>query len=204
LRTLLPMLALAASMPAVADEDLVVREYSFPLDGIEEVELHASVGSMHIVPYDGDEIRLVLEIESKDHGWFDRKRDVSGVELESHTRGSRLVLRQTEEDTNTEWTVQLPVVARTTIDMGVGDIDAELGATELDIDLGVGEVDVTLPEASTGEVDISVGVGDAKLRGADDVDYDKAFVSQDIRGHGAGDLDARIEIGVGDATVTLD
>jgi hypothetical protein len=197
-------MAIAASTSAVADEDFVVREYSFPLDGIEEIELHASVGSMRIVPTEGNEIRLVLEIESHDQGWFDRKRDVSDVELESDVRGGRLVLEQTEEETETEWTVEMPVVARTTIEMGVGDIDAELGATELDIDLGVGDVDISLPEASTGEVDISVGVGDASLRGAHDVDHENAFVSQDIKGHGDGVLDARIELGVGDVTVTLD
>ncbi len=206
LRALLPCIALATAVPAFAadDEDFVVREYTFPLTDIEEVELHASVGSMRIVPIEGNEIRLVLEIESNDHGWFDRKRDVSDVELESDVRGSRLVLRQTEDDTNTEWTVQLPAVARTSIEMGVGDIDAELAATELDLDLGVGEVDVSLPEASTGEVDISVGVGDASLRGADDVDREESFVSQEIQGDGAGTLDARIDVGVGEVTVTLE
>lgn len=204
LRSLLACIALAATVPAFADEDYVVREYSFPLTDIEEIEFHASVGSLHIVPSDGTEIRLVLEIESNDNGWFDRKRDVSNIELESDVRGGRLVLRQTEDDTNTEWTVQMPVVARTSIDMGVGDIDVELGATELDIDLGVGDIDVSLPEASTGEIKVSVGVGDARLRGADDVDYIKSCVSQDARGQGKGALDARIDLGVGDVSVSLE
>ncbi len=203
---LLPFIALAATAPVFAadDDDFVVREYSFPLTDIEEVELHGSVGSMRIVPIEGNEIRLVLEIEGNDEGWMRGDRDVSDVELDSTVRGKRLVLRQTEEDTNTEWTVELPAVARTTINFGVGDIDAELGATELDVDMGVGDVEISLPEASTGEVDIAVGVGDAHLRGAEDVDHESSFVSQDIEGHGAGTLDAKIDVGVGDVTVELE
>jgi hypothetical protein len=211
LRTLLPCIVVALSGAALAAdddeddrEDYVVREYSFPLTDIEEIEIHASVGQIDIVPIEGNEIRLVLEIEPSEHGWFDRRRDVSDVELESDVRGKRLVLRQTEDDTNTEWTVQMPAVARTSIEMGVGEIDAEFGATELDIDMGVGDVDVSLPESSTGDIDLAAGVGDVTLRGAHDVDNERAFVSQDVHGRGEGDMDARIDVGVGDVRLELD
>lgn len=208
LRALLPCVALAALAAGAAfaagDEDFVVREYTFPLNDIEEIQFHASVGTMKIMPIDANEVRIILEIESQEHGWFKRRRDVSDVELESDVRGKRLVLRQTEEGTNTEWTVQMPAVARTTIEMGVGEIDAELGATELEVELGVGDVEISLPERSTGDIDIAVGVGDARLRGAKDVDHEHAFVSQDISGRGAGTLDARIEVGVGDVSLTLE
>ena len=62
LRSLLPFMALATGAAYASDEDSVVREYTFPLSGIEEVEFHASVGNMEIIPIDADEIRLVLEI----------------------------------------------------------------------------------------------------------------------------------------------
>jgi DUF4097 and DUF4098 domain-containing protein YvlB len=208
LRILVPCIALALSGVALAagdddDEDYVVREYTFELTDIEEIEIHASVGQIDIVPIEGNEIHLVLEIEASEHGWFDRKRDVSDVELESDVRGKRLVLRQTEDDTNTEWTVQMHAVARTSIEMGVGEIDAEFGATELDIDMGVGDVDVSLPESSTGDIDLAAGVGDVTLRGAQDVDDERAFVSQDVHGRGEGDMDARIDVGVGDVRLEL-
>ncbi len=208
LRTLLPCIALALSGAALAagdddDEDYVVREYSFPVADIEEIEIHASVGKIDVVPSEGDEIRLVLEIESRDHGWFNRKRDVSNVELDSDVRGKRLVLSQTEDGTHTEWTIRMPAVARTTIEMGVGEIDAEFGATELDIDLGVGDVEVSLPERSTGDIDLAAGVGDVTLRGAHDVDNDRAFVSQDVSARGDGNMDAKIEVGVGSIRLEL-
>jgi hypothetical protein len=194
---------LALALPALA-EDSVVREYTFPLTDINEVEFQASVGSMRIVPIEANEIRLVLEIESRDRGWFNRARDVSRIELESRVRGDRLVLEQDEDDTETHWTVQMPAVARTTIHMGVGEIKGEFGATELDIDLGVGEVDITAPEASTGDIALSVGVGDASLRGASEVRRDQAFVSQDVDGRGEGTFDMRIDLGVGSIDVDLE
>lgn len=205
LRVLVSVVALSATGAyASDDEDFVVREYTFQLTDIEEIEFHASVGEFDIVPIPGNEVRLVLEIENDDHGWFDRGRDVSNVELESDVRGRRLRLEQTAKGTNTNWTVQMPAVARTSIKMGVGSIDAEFAGTELELDLGVGEVDVALPERSTGDIDISVGVGEASLRGATDVDREHAFVSQEVSGRGAGTLDVHIDVGVGDVTLTLE
>ncbi|MES2626248.1 MAG: hypothetical protein V4628_13270, partial [Pseudomonadota bacterium] len=184
-------------------EDKVIREYSFDLADVTEVEFQGSVGSMDFIESTGTELKLVLVIESNEEGWFGGDKDVSDVELESRVRNGRLVLEMEEEETTTEWTVQLPAVATTSIHMGVGEIKGEFGATELDVELGVGEVDVEVPLASAGDIDISVGVGDASLRGASDEHREKAFVSQDIHGNGEGDQEINVEIGVGDASVSL-
>ncbi|HEY0963903.1 MAG TPA: hypothetical protein VGE69_16255 [Pseudomonadales bacterium] len=207
LHALLAAIVLASGAAFAAgddDRDYVLREYTIPLADIDEIEFHAGAGSLEILPLDTNEVQILLEIESEEHGWLKRRRDVSDIELESDVRGGRLVLRQTEEGTNTEWTVRMPAVARTTIEMGVGDIDAAFGATELDLHLGVGDIDVTLPAHSTGDIDIDVGVGDAHVRGAHDIDHDHAFVSQDLRARGDGTLDARIELGVGDVALELE
>jgi hypothetical protein len=125
------------------------------------------------------------------------------VELESRVRNDRLVLELEEDDTTTEWTVQLPVVAVTNIHMGVGEIKGTFGATELDVELGVGEVDIEVPAASAGDISVEVGVGDANLRGADDERSDGAMMFQDKRGKGQGDKEISVEVGVGEASVTL-
>lgn len=184
-------------------DDRVVKEYSFDLADISEVDFQGSVGSMDFVETSGTELKIVLVIEADDGGWFGRRKDVDDVELESRVRNDRLVLKMEEEDTNTEWTVQLPAVAVTNIHMGVGEIDGVFGATELDVELGVGEVDVELPAASAGVIEVSVGVGDASLRGASHEEHDRAFISQDIRGQGDGTNEINVEVGVGDASVTL-
>jgi hypothetical protein len=180
-----------------------VKEYSFDLADFNEVEFHGSVGSMEFVETTGTELKIVLVIEGDERGLFRDDKDVEDVELESRVRNDRLVLEMEEDDTNTEWTVQLPVVAITYIDFGVGEIDGVFGATKLSVELGVGEVGVELPAASAGEIEISVGVGDADLRGTADEDKDSAFVSQDIYGRGDGDKEINLEVGVGDAIVTL-
>jgi hypothetical protein len=184
-------------------DDKVVKEYSFDLADINEVDFQGSVGSMDFIQSTGTELKIILVIEANNEGWFGRKRDVDDVELESRVRDDRLILEMEEEDTNTEWTIELPAVAVTNIHMGVGEIDGVFGATELDVELGVGEVDVELPAASAGNIEISVGVGDASLRGATDEEHKGAFISQDIRGKGDGNNEINVEVGVGDASVTL-
>jgi hypothetical protein len=45
-----------------------VREYSFELAAIDEVEFHGSVGSMEFVETTGTELKLVLVIEGEERG----------------------------------------------------------------------------------------------------------------------------------------
>ena len=202
----LPRLLLAAglALPLTAQaEDLVVREHSFDVSGVRELIIEGSVGSMRIRPVDGGELRLVLEIEGQNRGWFRRRKDVSGVELESRRQGDRLVLIQDENDTNTEWTVEVPALPYLDLNLGVGEIDAEVGASEVTAHVGVGEIRIEAPLASAGSVHISTGVGDAQLRGAEEVDDHRAFVSKDVRGFGQGELRIDVKVGVGDARVSL-
>lgn len=184
-------------------EDKVIREYSFDVTDIQELQIHASVGSIDIMPTEGSEIKLVLEIKGQKQGWFRRDKDVSEVELDSLIRGDRLILEQTEDDTNTEWTIHMPVMARTDIQLGVGAIVAEFGVTELEIELGVGDIDIKYPKSGAATVELSVGVGDASLRGTSEIRTTKSFVSHDIIGYGDGDKDIDVHVGVGDIDLRL-
>ena len=198
------LLAGALALPAAAQaEDSVVREHSFDLSGVRELIIEGGVGSMRIRPAEGNELRLVLNIEGQNRGWFRSRKDVSGVELESRRQGDRLLLIQDERDTNTDWTVEMPVVPYLDLNLGVGEIDAEVGASEVAANVGVGEIRIEAPQASAGSVHISTGVGDARLRGAEDVDDHRAFVSKDVRGYGQGELRIDVKVGVGDAAVSL-
>lgn len=203
-QTTIALLLLVTALPlqpALA-EDSVVREHTFDLADIEAVEFQGNVGSIRILPATGTQLEIVLEIDAQDRGWFRRDVDVSTVDLQSRTSGSRLVLEQVEDHTNTTWTIRLPVVAYTRIDLGVGEIEAELGSTELDIDLGVGEVDVALPAAGIGGVALSAGVGEVNLRGIESNSNERRMVSHDLRAEGEGSADVRIEVGVGEIELT--
>jgi hypothetical protein len=196
-------LALMGAHGAVYAEDSVIREYSFPLDGIEEISIKGNVGSMHFIETDKPEITLVLEISRQDDHWFKDDVDLDTVELNSRVRNGRLMLEQTEEETETEWTIEMPARASTEIDLGVGEIEGEFGATELRIDLGVGEVDIAIPETAVGAIDLSTGVGEANLAGASTERENRAFVSHDVRGEGKGTLELDVHVGVGEIDVHL-
>lgn len=193
---------LVASLPVLADTK-VVREHSFDLADIRSVEIHGSVGSIEVLPARGDRIELTLDIESKRDGWFDRKRDVSEVDLQSRVRNGRLILEQQEEHTETHWLVRLPEVPTTELHLGVGSIDAELGRTELDVHMGVGEVILQYPEDAAGEIRLKVGVGEASIAGDAAIQSKRAFVSQDVSASGKGDQDINVDVGVGQIELDL-
>ncbi len=182
----------------------VTKQYQFSTADIDRVDLEGAVGSLRVIHTDRPEVNVVLEIRQQDDGWFDDDVDLDSIELESGIHGSRLALEQTDEGVSIDWTVELPTVAETSIDFGVGKIDGEFGATELRANLGVGDIDVRLPLATVGNVDVSVGVGEASLHGAAHDAEQRAFVSHEVSGNGNGSNDIDIEVGVGEARVELD
>jgi len=146
----------------------------------------------------------MLEVRQQDKGWFHDEVDLARIELDSDVHDDRLVLRQTDEDVTIDWTIELPTVAETRIEFGVGEIEGEFGDTELHVDLGGGDVDLTLPAGSVGRVALSVGVGDARLQGATRDYEERSFVSREVTGNGDGENPLVVEVGVGDIRVALD
>lgn len=198
------LLAVALGCASAAHAaDSVIKNYSFPLDDINEISIHGSVGSMHFIQTDKPEITVVLEISRQEEHWFDDDIDLDAVELVSRVRNGRLTLEQTEEETNTEWTIEMPASAVTRVELGVGEIEGEFGATELSVDLGVGEVDIEIPENAVGDIDLSTGVGEANLSGATRERENRAFVSHDVSGEGEGAMDLDVNVGVGEIDVQL-
>lgn len=190
---------------AKADEH-VTRTHNFDLDGIEDIEFNNGVGRFEIIQTNGDEMRVMLDIESEKKGFFRRSADVSDMDIEVKERGDRLYLSFEEKNAKAEWIVEIPKSAkieRTSIQMGVGEVEVEIGETELEIELGVGEVFVEAPESSVGRVDINVGVGDASLRGGEILDRDSVFISKSINGEGSGNFSLEVDLGVGDVDVRL-
>ncbi len=182
--------------------DRVLRVHTFELDDIDEIEINNSVGSIDLRLVEGNEIRVEVDIEAQDR-FFRRSADVDDIEVGVRMRGDKLTLTIDDDDIKADWYIELPVVSNIDIDMGVGEIDVEIGASELDIDLGVGEIDVIAPLASTGEVELSAGVGDTTILGISSAYNTRAVVSSESEGRGEGDLSIEVEVGVGDITVEL-
>ncbi|MCB1664832.1 MAG: hypothetical protein KDI28_03590 [Pseudomonadales bacterium] len=205
-RTLFGISVLACGINAMAAEDEAIRHYTYSLDGIQEVVIDGSVGTMEIRHSDSDELKVELELEGTRHMWVLSKRDVSDIELVDKVRGDRLSLSLKDHDVDhvkVHWRVELPSVERTRVNMGVGAINGEFGDTELTLDLGVGEGDIRVMRSVAGRVETSAGVGSAELRGASDVVSRRAMVSENTLGYGEGTRKMELSVGVGEMKVHL-
>jgi len=208
-KTTIAVLALGAASlgaKALASDDEVSHQYSFPLDAINEISIEGGIGTMEVVHTDGKELRVVLELEGKRRYFVLNKHDVSEIEVEERVRGDSLSLRLNEDDlehVKVHWRIEMPSVARTHINLGVGQITAEFANTELELEVGVGAADVSLARSSVGRVETSAGVGSATLRGANDMVSKRAMVSEETYGYGTGHQHMELSVGVGEMKVRL-
>jgi hypothetical protein len=195
------MMVLVSSAKA---ESRVTRSHTYDLQSIEAVDFSNSVGRIEFVAVDGKEMRITLDIEARERGFFRRQPDVADMDLEARERGDTLFLSFDEENVSAEWLVELPAVSHTSVQMGVGELRLEIGATALDVELGVGDVTIQAPENTVGRIDLNVGVGDARVRGAEILDSKSAFISKSVRAEGKGANAIDVDLGVGDVSVRLD
>lgn len=209
-KTTFAVLALGAvslGVSAFASDNEVIHRYSYSLDNINEVSINGGIGTMEVVHTDGKVLRVELELEGERRFFMLNKRDVSEIEVEDHVRGDRLNLRLNEDDLNNvkaHWRVELPSVARTHINLGVGQITATFADTELELDVGVGAGDISLARSTVGRVETSAGVGSAVLYGANDTVSKRAIVSEQTYGYGNGHHRMELNVGVGEMKVRLD
>jgi len=208
-KTTFAVLALGAASlgaSAFASDDVVIHHYSYSLDSINEVSIDGGIGTMEVIHTDGKELRVELELEGKRRFLLLNKRDVSEIEVEDRVRGDHLSLRLNEDEldnVNAHWRVELPSVARTHINLGVGQITAAFADTELELDVGVGAGDISLARRFVGRVETSAGVGSAELHGANDTVSKRAIVSEKTYGYGDGHHRMELNVGVGEMQVRL-
>ena len=204
--TVLALGAMSLAASALAADDEATHHYSFPLDSINEIYIEGGIGTMEVVHTDAKELRIELELEGTRRYFILNKRDVSEIEIEDRVRGDRLSLQLNEEDLDhvkVHWRVEMPSVARTHIELGVGQITGEFANTELEIELGVGAGDISLLRSFAGRVETSAGVGSAVLTGANDTVSKRAMVSEETYGYGNGHQRMELSVGVGEMNVSL-
>ncbi|MAM71767.1 MAG: hypothetical protein CMP91_11570 [Gammaproteobacteria bacterium] len=185
-------------------ESFVVREHVLGVEGIETLNLDASVGTVRIRSTESDELRVEVEIEGKRDNIFQRRRDVDEIDVEIDRRNDRLFLRlNDEEDIEAHWFIEMPVLDRLDIDMGVGELDIEIENSELNVDMGVGEIDIRAPLANSGFIQVSSGVGDARISGGRNRQESRRIVTMQSEAEGDGDNPITAEVGVGSVQVEL-
>jgi hypothetical protein len=120
------------------------------------------------------------------------------------------------------WTIELPARLSFELDLGVGDVEvrglaggvsADIGvgdvlvegvSGDVTIDLGVGDASVRAAAGHYGSVAGSGGVGDARLTVRGERVSSSGFVGHSAEWTGDGPHFIEIDVGVGDAKVTLE
>lgn len=191
---------------AVASEKDATHHYSFALDDINEISIEGGIGTMEVVHTDGKELRVELELKGKRRYFVFNRRSVAEIEVESSVRGDHLSLQLNEDDLDhveVHWRVEMPSVAHTHIELGVGQIIGAFADTELELEVGVGQGDISLARSFAGRVETSAGVGSAILEGATDTVSKRAMVSEETYGYGNGHHRMDLSVGVGEMKVQL-
>jgi len=90
------------------------------------------------------------------------------------------------------------------MEVGVGEVTARIISGDVGMSLGVGDAVIRAPVEAYGSVDVSGGVGGARVVVNGDVKKGEGFVSHSSRWRGDGPDSIELEVGVGDAEVILD
>ncbi len=199
-------------------------------EGIDTLKLEAGVGDVEIIAVKGETIGFEVVLEPRRGGLFTSKRraerEVEEATLEADISGSKLYLKvrssSSERRFEETWTIELPARLAADIEHGVGDIGVRgiTGGVELEtgvgdvrvsvdtgdvmIEIGVGDAEVEAPVEAYGSAKCSAGVGNARLRVDGEKIGDGGFLGNSTSWSGSGEFEIRVDVGVGNAEVTLE
>ena len=177
-------LAIAATLFTTASfaKDRINLSESIDLSSNAKVHFEIAVGSIQIETYDGDTMKLDIEVKESDNDWFS-SADLDDVELKVTGDSDNIALEIDVEDVVQTWIVKLPKTAN------------------VEIDLGVGEVEIELASDNYHEIELESGVGGADLDGFRGADRERNMVNESIEWRGTGEYEIEVDVGVGDIDV---
>jgi hypothetical protein len=205
----LPVFALVASLAAVgpiaaAADNVNTVKHVYSAAGVSRLSVDNRVGEVRIRPGTGDSYEVIVNLEGNRHGLMRKLKSVDGLDITAKTSNGRLHLKFNEDDVEADWTILLPKVLpeEVGVNLGVGEVDLVAPSAAISIDLGVGDVDVTTAKASAGDITLTVGVGEASVRGTPNA-VKASGVASNVSTKGDGARDVTVTVGVGDASVVL-
>ena len=205
----LPVFALAASLAAVASiaaaaDNVNTVKHVYSAAGVSRLSVDNRVGEVRIRPGTGDSYEVIVNLEGNRHGLMRKLKSVDGLDITAKTSNGRLHLKFNEDDVEADWTILLPKVLpeEVGVNLGVGEVDLVAPSAAISVDLGVGDVDVTTAKASAGDITLTVGVGEASVRGTPNA-VKASGVASNVSTKGDGARDVTVTVGVGDASVVL-
>ncbi len=206
---LLPMLAAISSLMAVgpiaiAADNVGTVKHVYSAAGVTRLLVDNRVGEVRIRPGTGDAYEVTVNLEGNRHGLMRKLKSVDGLDITAKTSNGRLYLKFNEDDVEADWTILLPTALpeEVGINLGVGQVDLLAPTSAISIDLGVGDADVTTSKANAGDITLTVGVGEASVRGVPSA-VKASGVASNVSSKGEGARDVTVTVGVGDASVVL-
>ncbi|MBI2381772.1 MAG: hypothetical protein HYV16_13555 [Gammaproteobacteria bacterium] len=192
------------SASALADSDSRRFEKDFSAEDIKLVRLDGGVGEIRVKASDDERIHVSVKVDAQNKSWFSKDVELDEVELKAEEDGDSLQLSVEGEDIGEDWELALPAGMALDIDHGVGEVRVEGVSGDIAVDLGVGELDIEAEEKQLGQVMMDVGVGDADIRGGKLRSRKSGMpLAQEMRYEGEGEQEVRVELGVGDAKLSL-
>lgn len=230
---LLSSLALAGLAQAADDTERRFNATHDAAD-IQTVELEANVGQVRMETTDEDKVIVEVTVTpDDDDDWFGHSERVleriRKAELKHELRGSTLVLsldyprnRNGDDDIEEEWLIRMPARMAADVNLNVGELEirglaggvsAEVNVGELDInvergdvsaEVNVGELSIVSRTDSPGEFDLSVNVGDARLRiNGESIEPERGWIGGSLEHDAGGEDDISAETNVGDVRVEV-
>lgn len=194
---------LLMAVPALAADKTLTQTFDYQGEAL---HLNAGVGEVEIFASDSNQIEIEVELDGADTGFlfFGGSKDVSDIELDvDHSQGNRLILELTDsEDVKEHWRISLPAKAVVKLDLGVGRVESNGMDNSMDIDVGVGEV-VVKHQHDYGDIELNSGVGDVSYAvDGKQVEVERAMVSASYVAQKAGDGELKVDVGVGEVSIS--
>lgn len=216
---LMPMTGLYAGdtqQPTFHDAITVTGESPLliPVDFGQAVVVDFSIGELEISAADAGQVRTELNV---------RCRDLSPERCDSYRQRLQLVAETNKElvavrlkglsarrtrKLEVDGRIVVPRWAPLEVRMGIGDLEIQTsGEKDLSVGMRIGDLKIHVPEQQVSSVDLSVGIGDAGIRGAG-VDVEtkrrKLLGARARWESGPGDAHITAHLGIGDVGVELE
>jgi len=191
-------LALAADYP--------VDHESYPMPRDRRVHVDFPVGDLRVETTSGD--RIEFDLRAKCNRW-DCDDRMSKIYIDAIDDGSQLRLKvkgypRSCSHLSLTGVLRIPQDHGLGVQMGVGNLDVDGLTGDVDVDLGVGDARIHTAESAVGSVSAQAGVGDADVRTSSGRVRHRGFVGSSASWDGSGRASVNVRVGVGDANVKVD
>lgn len=185
-----------------------------PADRGQDVLVDFSIGELDITAADTDQVRTELRVKC---------RNLSPERCDSYSQRLQLVAETTEDRVairleglsarkarklEVEGRIVVPRWAPLEVRMGIGDLEIDTsGEKDLTVGMRIGDLKIHVPRQQVSSVDLSVGIGDAGIRGGG-VDVEakrrKLLGARARWESGEGEAHIAAHLGIGDVGVVLE